>query len=160
MAGRALTRARWLETEKNPVLGLACTAAIVTDRPKRGEHRAHIATWQAGQLVGYSLHLKKGARDRTGEENLISRVMLNALARACGLDVHLSLPLIEGDHLAEEVNNFTRMAQTLERQEIDYFGIQADGRLHTTDLSPQAVLSGSFNPLHEGHLGPINHLCP
>ena len=37
MAGRALARARHLrELEAWPLVGLACTAAIVTDRPKKG----------------------------------------------------------------------------------------------------------------------------
>ena len=41
MAGRAYTRAHLLADSTYPLVGLACTATIVTDRPKRGEHRAH-----------------------------------------------------------------------------------------------------------------------
>lgn len=154
MAGRALTRARWLETEGNPVIGLACTATIVTDRPKRGEHRAHIATWQAERLAWYGLYLKKGARDRSQEEDMVSRLMLNALAQAYGLDRQLRLPLIEGDRLQTETSDFMQVAKELYQQEIDYFGVGADGRLQSgTGANPQAVLSGAFNPLHKGHLG-------
>jgi hypothetical protein len=51
LAGRAYTRGRWLEGAASPLVGLACTAAIASDRPKRGEHRAHIATWQPERLV-------------------------------------------------------------------------------------------------------------
>ena len=58
LAGRAFTRARWLEANTNPVVGLACTATIITDRPKRGEHRAYIATWQPDRLVEAATNLQ------------------------------------------------------------------------------------------------------
>lgn len=152
LAGRAYTRARWLETEEYPLVGLACTATIVTDRPKRGEHRAHIATWQPERLVCHSLHLQKGARDRTGEEDMVSRVMLNSLSASCCHPHHIALPLGEGDSLDTETYDFEMMAQRLHAGEIDYFGIHDHGRIRTTDVHPQVLLSGAFNPLHEGHL--------
>ncbi|HEX6386325.1 MAG TPA: hypothetical protein VF177_16760, partial [Anaerolineae bacterium] len=155
LAGRAFTRARWLEAVEaagTPVVGLACTATIVTDRPKRGEHRAFIATWQAERLVCFYIHLQKGARDRSGEETLVSRIMLNALASACGLDVELALSLLEGDRLTKKTIDFARVAEQLHRREIDYFGVDEDGRICPAGLLPRAILSGSFNPLHDGHL--------
>lgn len=153
LAGRAFTRARWLETEAHPVIGLACTATIVTDRPKRGEHRAHIATWQAERMVWYGIRLQKGARDRTGEEGLVSRVMLNALAAACGLPTQLPIEWVEGDALESSTTNFMELAQKLYNREITYFGVQDDGRICLpTDTPPAAILAGSFNPLHDGHL--------
>src|SRR5215475_14936603 len=30
------------DNEAVPVIGLSCTATLVTDRPKKGEHRAHV----------------------------------------------------------------------------------------------------------------------
>ncbi|MFO7663387.1 MAG: hypothetical protein R6X18_12450, partial [Chloroflexota bacterium] len=61
MAGRALARAYHLrELETWPIAGLACTATIVTDRPKKGEHRAHIAVWTPQRLRAYTLYLEKG----------------------------------------------------------------------------------------------------
>jgi hypothetical protein len=152
LAGRALTRARWLATESHPLVGLACTATIATDRPKRGEHRAHIATWQAERLTHYSLGLEKGARDRAGEDALVSRVMLNALAQAAGLSLQVETPLLPGDGLEVATFDFAALAARLHRGEIEYFGITADGQTHTADVVPQAVLPGAFNPLHDGHL--------
>lgn len=154
LAGRAFTRARWLEAVEAvgmPVAGLACTATIVTDRPKRGEHRAFVATWQPQRLVYYYIHLKKGARDRAGEEDVVSRIMLKALAEACGLEAALVLPLIEGDRLVEKCVDFAQAAGRLQR-EVECFGIGEDGRLYPNGVLPRAILSGSFNPLHEGHL--------
>ena len=154
LAGRAFTRARWLEAaiDHNPVVGLACTATITTDRPKRGEHRAYIATWQTERLVWSRLHLDKGARDRAGEEKLVSRAILNSLAQAVGVDLQLTLPLLPGDRLDVERRDFTRVADRLYRQEIAYVGVMDNGRIFTADAQPKAILSGAFNPLHDGHL--------
>ncbi|MCB8943504.1 MAG: hypothetical protein H6658_07095 [Ardenticatenaceae bacterium] len=153
LAGRAFTRARWLEAEDHPTVGLACTATIITDRPKRGEHRAHIAVWQRRWLTSYNLYLQKGARDRYGEESVVSRVMLNAVARAIGLEQQLEMPLVAGDSLVVEVVDFAHRARELHEGRLDCFGIEADGRLLTAAEHPPILLSGSFNPLHEGHLG-------
>ncbi|MBK8987963.1 MAG: hypothetical protein IPM39_18155 [Chloroflexi bacterium] len=152
MAGRAYTRARWLESE-GPMLGLACTATIITDRPKRGEHRAHIAAWQPARLVWHTLRLDKGARDREGEENVVSRLILNCLAEACGLESRLLLPLTENDDLKRSAYDYEQITKRLQRGEVPYFGVHDNGRIRTTDAHPQVLLSGSFNPLHDGHLG-------
>lgn len=151
LAGRAYTRARWLADE-GPLIGLACTATIATDRLKRGEHRAHIAVWQPARLVSYTLQLAKGRRDRSGEEALVSRVILNSLAVACGLEAQLPLSLTAGESLTETVYDFAGLVARLQRGELSYFGVHDNGRLRTTDAHPQVLLSGSFNPLHEGHL--------
>src|SRR5262245_6491898 len=43
MARRAAERASWL-APRAAVAGVACTASLATDRPKRGDHRFHVAT--------------------------------------------------------------------------------------------------------------------
>ena len=153
LAGRAFTRARWLEAEGQPTVGLACTATIITDRPKRGEHRAHIAVWQRERLTCYSLWLQKGARDRHGEEHMVSRVMLNGVAQAIGAIPMLDLPLLTGDKLVRDTVDFSHSAEKLHANQLDCFGIEANGRLLVSEQHPPILLSGSFNPLHEGHLG-------
>ena len=152
MAGRALARAHHLrELETFPIAGLACTATIVTDRPKRGEHRAHVAAWTPGRLSAWTLNLEKGARDRAGEEGLVSRLILDALAEACGISDRPPLPVGPGDSLASELVDFMAAAERLHRDEITWFGIESDGALMAE--TPAAILSGSFNPLHAGHTG-------
>ncbi|MFO7678414.1 MAG: hypothetical protein R6X34_00020 [Chloroflexota bacterium] len=152
MAGRAYTRARWLLPSTFPMVGLACTATIVTDRPKRGDHRAYIAVWQPEQLVCQCLHLDKGARDRTGEEDVVSRLMLNLLAAACGLEQSVPVPTGPGDHLTESRYDFAEKAQALLAGELAYFGVDDNGRFLLPPNPPPLLLSGSFNPLHDGHL--------
>ena len=152
MAGRALTRGRWLHQEES-IIGLACTATIATDRPKRGPHRAHVATWQEGCVAGYSLLMEKGARERAGEERMVSRLMLNALARAYDLDRRLKMALRPGDSLERTAVDLGARAKRLRAEEIDYFVIHEDGAATEEGGQPPLILAGAFNPLHEGHLG-------
>ena len=152
MAGRALARAHHLrELEPWPIVGLGCTATIVTDRPKRGEHRAHVATWAPTRLTAWTLYLEKGARDRADEEGLGSRLILDALGEACGIADRSLLPLGPGDSLSVERIDYAAAAERLRHHEVAWFGIEPDGGLATE--TPAAVLSGSFNPLHAGHTG-------
>jgi hypothetical protein len=151
MAGRALARAHRLRAEPWPLVGLGATATIATDRPKRGDHRAHIAAWTGPRLIRHSVTLDKGARDRDGEEDLVSRLVLNVLAEACGLDARLRLATQPNDAFESVVYDFVAPAEQLAAETIPYFGIHADGHVRTTDAHPQAILSGSFNPLHDGH---------
>jgi hypothetical protein len=151
LAGRALNRASWLYEGEEELVGLSCTATVITDRPKRGQHRAHVATWTKERVINYHLHLHKGRRDRYGEENLVSRLMLNALAEAFNLKQRLFLPLVDGDTLTRECQDITNAAGHLYRGEFDHITIQPDGQIETT-VSAKAILAGSFNPLHRGHL--------
>lgn len=151
MAGRALTRGRWLHNDER-VIGLACTATIVTDRPKRGAHRAHVATWKPDSVTAYSLYLEKGARDRRGEEALVSRLMLNALAQAYGLDVRLDLALGAGDRCQTVSSDLAQRATSLHRGEISCFSVTEEGYVILDERPAPVILSGAFNPLHEGHL--------
>jgi hypothetical protein len=81
------------------VLGLGCAAAIATDRRKRGEHRAYVAleATEGGRCWG--VILEKGARDRTAEEALVSRLLINVLAEGCGLEGNLDLGLRPGERI-------------------------------------------------------------
>jgi len=95
LARGAFQRALRLRKDKTvPVIGLACTATLVTDRPKKGEHRAHLGLCTGDRTQVYSLTLRKGARDRHGEERLVSDLLLSVLAQACGLHVSRDLALL------------------------------------------------------------------
>src|SRR5579883_3392255 len=81
MARRAQERARWLAPGQ-AVAGIACTASLRSDRPKRGQHRFHIAIQTNPYVHTYSLTLTKEARSREEEEQLLDLVFLNALAES------------------------------------------------------------------------------
>ena len=102
MAKRAFRRAVELSDSRenqNHVIGLSCTAAIATDRVRRGENRAHIA-WHDGERTStISIVMKKGARDRDGEEAVCKSLVLSALAAACGIEATIAPKLLKGENV-------------------------------------------------------------
>jgi hypothetical protein len=149
MAERAYQRAAWL-APRQPVLGVAVTASLATDRPKCGEHRFFLTI--RGALAGQSgsLVLAKGARDRAGEEAILDAVLLNALAEACGLAQRLPVPLRPEENLQAEAIAVPGPLAGFLRGEQGRLCVQAHGQLGDA-TPPTALLPGSFNPLHAGH---------
>jgi hypothetical protein len=86
---------------RDSLMGLACTASLVSDRPKKGDHRCHIAIQTGNETSSWSLVLAKGARNRAGEEQLVGQLILHALACAAGLDDLPALDLIAGETIVE-----------------------------------------------------------
>jgi hypothetical protein len=106
MAVACRRRAAALTRPDAAVVGLSCTAALVSDRPKRGDHRAHVGLCRDDDAEAevWSLLLDKGARDRSGEDRVVSDLVLAVLATACGLVVEPALPgLRDGDRLSGPV---------------------------------------------------------
>jgi len=136
-----------------PVFGLGSTATIATDRAKRGDHRVACAVRDGLGTVTYALTIEKGARGREGEEALVSLVILDAVADACGVFGTAPLPLTGSEELRLEY----RPAEPLEsvaRGDRGLALVTPEGRVTTGgDVGPRTVLSGSFNPVHEGHWG-------
>jgi cytidyltransferase-like protein len=64
------------------IIGVGCTASLVTDRQKMGEHRVHIAVQTLQQTIQFSLRLQKDARTRWEEERLVADLILNAIETA------------------------------------------------------------------------------
>jgi hypothetical protein len=153
LSGRAVVRARHLYRGDEPVIGLACSATIITDRPKRGLHRAHITAWTGEEVDRYALYLSKGKRDRQGEEEMVSLVIMRAIARAYRIDVDIQLPLLDGDRYSRDCSDINGEARKVLDGTSDFCGIRDDGRLFGKRNKPKAILSGAFNPLHKGHLG-------
>jgi nicotinamide mononucleotide (NMN) deamidase PncC len=150
MAQRALERARWLATG-SPVVGIACTASLRSDRPKRGEHRFHLAIQTIEQTSTYSLTLIKEARDREDEESVLDRVLLNALAEAFGIAERVEVPLLPGEEVAATTLPAEDALAALLAGQLSAVCVEPDGRLRSDGPRPMALLPGSFNPLHDGH---------
>jgi hypothetical protein len=140
-----------------PVFGLGCTASIATDRFKKGGHRVVVAVRDGLGTATYALTLAKGARDRAGEERVASQLVLRAAADACGV-LHPTLLALE---VGEELEVGFEPAPLLAEFEVGarpYVVVRADGTLASelpgcgSDAPTVALLSGSFNPVHDGHL--------
>ncbi|MCH8107309.1 MAG: hypothetical protein IIB30_03015 [Chloroflexi bacterium] len=151
MAEAAYKRAVRLNEGDSPVVGLACTATIATDRVKRGEHRCHVATWDDSGSTSYNLRLNKGLRDRAGEEELVSRLVVSALAQACGIEDKLQLDLSDGDQLLVQYLAHPNPLMRLLSGEAGAVTAHPDGRLTLEAPSCAGLLPGSFRPFHYGH---------
>jgi nicotinamide mononucleotide (NMN) deamidase PncC len=150
MAVRAWERARWLLPGET-VVGVGGTASLATDRPKRGEHRFHLAVHTGDRTTGYSLTLTKGAREREAEESVLDAILLNALAEAFGVGERLPVPLLPGEEVQWTVEVVPDLLAGLLRGEVRAVCAESDGRLSTNVSRPSALLPGSFNPIHRGH---------
>lgn len=84
MAVACLDRARALAPDEEVLLGVAVTAALVSDRPKRGDHRAHLAIASPTGVRHRRVELVKGRHDRRGEDRAVADVVLVELARMAG----------------------------------------------------------------------------
>ena len=154
LAGSAFYRAPQL-TDQFPdsdnLIGLACSASIATNRPKRGDHHAWVVTWQRDQIVQVHIKLAKDRRSRSQEEKLISKIILNLLAQACGLSDQIPLNLLEQDVMQVRVRNHAKELEDFLFRKSGYLGIFAHGKTKTKNLAPKVLMPGSFNPLHQGH---------
>ncbi|MFL5268851.1 MAG: hypothetical protein ACJ8AH_20040 [Stellaceae bacterium] len=137
-------------------VGLGATAALVSDRPRRGEHRFHIAFANTAQVAHCSGVLAKGRRDRAAEEDLVARAIVLWLARACGIAAPSPKSLLDVDeHYAEAVVAPGAATDPIDRLlagELDRVAVQPDGQMLLSAPPPLVLFPGSFNPLHEGHL--------
>jgi len=139
-----------------PLVGVGSTASLVSDRPKRGPHRIHVAYQTDAETVTYSVELVKGHRDRLGEEQIAARLILNAIAAACGLLDGVPLDLLK----EEPVTTVHTIAPPAWRELlagrvalVRQSGTAAEAltRRPSPLAPPAAIFPGAFNPLHDGH---------
>ncbi len=153
MAHAARARALRLVPGHADLVGLGATAALVSDRPRRGEHRFHIACASAARVTHCTAVLAKGRRDRSGEEDLVARAIVLWLAHACGVAAPSPRSLLDADELFEE----TMVASVDSIDQLVAGGVARvtalpDGQLMLSAPQPSVVMPGSFNPVHDGHL--------
>ena len=151
LARRAYQRARAQLEDDSPAVGLACAAAIATDRYRRGDHRAFVAAWDDTSIATWSLTFHKGLRDRAGEEDVVSRLVVQALSEFSGLAPDIELGLADGDSLEVERIPRPEPLDELLAGDVRWVVRQPDGRMQVEGDVPQVLLPGSFNPLHMGH---------
>ncbi|MBC8281751.1 MAG: CinA family protein, partial [Chloroflexi bacterium] len=150
MARAAFRKAKTQLEDDSPAVGLSCAATIATDRPKRGEHRAYVSAWDEQGNTLYSLNLHKGLRDRAGEEELVSRLLVHALMLLSGLESDIELGLTPGDTLEIERTEHPSPLEQLLSGEAKWVVVR-DGIMVVEGDVPAALLPGSFSPIHKGH---------
>jgi len=154
MAERARGRAEALARTQAVPIGLGATASLVSDRPKHGEHRCHVAVATDAGTHLTSVVLDKGRRDRPAEEDLVAQVIVLCLARGCGVAAPPpESVLAPGEILTQRSLPSSSLIDQLLSGAIARVTACPDGQLVRSAPSPSAVLPGSFNPRHGGHLG-------
>ena len=153
MAQSARARAARLVPAGTDLVGLGATAALVSDRPRRGEHRFHIAFANAASIAHCTCVLAKGRRDRGAEEDLVSRAIVLWLARACGIAAPSPRSVLDADeHYTETVVAAVDRIDQLLAGEHDRVTVQPDGQMMLSAPQPFVLFPGSFNPMHDGHV--------
>jgi nicotinic acid mononucleotide adenylyltransferase len=153
MAATARARAARLAPAGADLVGLGATAALVSDRPRRGEHRFHIAFANSAGIAHCTCVLAKGRRDRAAEEDLVSGAIVLWLARACGIAAASPKSLLDADeHYAEMVVAAVDPIDQLLADELDRVTVQPDGQMMLAGPQPFVLFPGSFNPMHDGHV--------
>ena len=153
MARSVRTRAARLVPADTDLVGLGATAALVSDRPRKGEHRFHIAFANADRIAHCTGVMAKGRRDRAAEEDLVSGAIVLWLARACGIAAPSPRTLLDADeHFDETVVATVDTIDQLLAGEVDRVTAQPDGQMTLSAPRPLLLFPGSFNPLHAGHV--------
>ncbi|XP_021298896.1 uncharacterized protein LOC110427674 isoform X2 [Herrania umbratica] len=145
MALLAYNRALKLSSPGSPVLGVGFTGSLATMRPKLGDHRFHLSTRTHDRHWASTVTLSK-------EEKVSSCFLLKAIANACKVPSTFDSELTESE-VADECERFFDEDQELEQLingQICFkvYPFSTD----TSNADRKIILSGSFNPLHDGHL--------
>ncbi len=153
MAQTARARAAAVVPADANLIGLGATAALVSDRPRKGEHRFHIAVATATRIAHCTCVLAKGRRDRAGEEDLVSRAIILWLAKACGVAAPSLHSLLDADETFAEADiAATDMIDQLLAGQVARVTVQPDGQVMLAAPRSSVLMPGSFNPVHEGHM--------
>lgn len=154
MALLAYNRALKISKPGSPVLGVGFTGSLATSRPKLGDHRFHLSTRTSNRHWVSTVTLAKGLRNREQEERVSSHVLLKAVADACKVPATFVSELTE-DEVPDECEEHFDEDQELEQLlsgiicfKVYPFSTETD----RSDKERRIILSGSFNPLHEGHV--------
>lgn len=160
LAHKAFARAlRFRPCHTVPIIGLGLTAALATNRDRRGADRIHIATFDGVHMATVHKEFDPSFKGRCDQETYLECLVLAALADAMG--VARWADLVECDE-PELIRLHKNGAQGKKRgdDELDalrdgrqpWLTVHSDGLQRPGGRLPAAVVSGSFNPLHDGHV--------
>ncbi len=153
MAMVAWQRACQFGLVDQPVFGLGSTAAIATNRERRGEDRCHVAVQSFDATLELSVLLGKGLT-RQVQEGICRDLILHAIAETLGL-LNDHPPDIE---LTRRRHHASPAWQALLRGVPGHARTESAIRQSTppnTQTNTQKIdtlFPGTFNPLHHGHI--------
>ena len=127
--------------------GVACTASLATDRPKRGPHRVHVALQTAALTAAWWLQLQKDRRSRAEEERLVGRLLSERRGRG------VRRRRAAAARSARRRTGRSSRAPPRPPAWQDLLLGKVENRLHRPRPRPpnRRHALGAFNPLHAGH---------
>mgnify|MGYP003689707791 CR=1 FL=1 len=150
MAMRAYLRAKQLDSDGS-VIGLGSTAAITTNRDRKGDDRCFVAVQSDHHTAEFSLVLDKTSNRQTQEQHC-QTLILSAMAHGCGLEDNDLNYTFEKNKTSVPQTINTQMRQAKAPMPWQQLLVGTTDSTHSGDASPQILFPGAFNPLHEGHL--------
>ncbi len=164
---RQLAVAGWqrsvkLSSQGRNNVGIAATASLRSGKPKMGQHRVHVATHRVQETVTATLQLKKNARSRLEEERVAALLCLDVLVSTVTETTNHpwrkeleSLLLPEEEIIRNEYRAPVRWQKLWISEDVELpIEINSSGqtRQRLGQVNNRLIFSGSFSPLHEGHL--------
>ena len=136
LAMSALLHARQLANESDDrfLYGVGITAALRSDRPKRGAHRAYIAIQTPYKTAVWHVPFEKNALTRQQEERILADLALRIIGSA-----------LEFEDVTSKVEPIRNVVVNDSIAEL----LVETPTFHGD--AGRAVLPGAFNPLHDGH---------
>lgn len=142
-AARAMAWSAWRKAIASGItdaVGVSCCAALATDRERKGADRAHFGWCDGLTCRTWTMPLDRSL-GRPGQEETASGALLALLAGPDEPGLPPEDPREAPGPLAEVLAGQRPWAR-----------VEADGAVRTGP-APDLVVSGSFNPLHAGHVG-------
>lgn len=135
---------RTLAVQSNkPVFGVGCTAAIATNRTRKGTDRCHVAVQSASRTTTFDLELDKN-NTRAEQEAACNQLIVEAIAS--------ELDIIDPGQLASACTLTSFEANDIWQK------LLAGDTGATSATSHAYLFPGAFNPFHAGHLGIIDYI--
>lgn len=152
MASVAWQRAERLGADAPNAMGIACTASLASDSPKRGAHRCWIATQTEHETRVTHLTLSKGARSRAAEEALVADLILAAAFEAAGVEHGAKPALVDDEKVHAKIVRPRALIREVWTGHRTHVWLLPHGEVlpHIAER-PRGLIPGSFNPLHAGH---------
>ncbi len=152
MARRAFQRACEFRPDPSiPVVGLGATAAMTTDRVRRGGDRMHVATFDGARTIALEWRFRPPFAWRHEQEAVAEWAIVASLADAVGVAPWRELAR----------SGLAAVARTVDVQDDELAVVHdggqpwvtayPDGRRRPGGQIPTALVSGSFNPGHQAH---------
>lgn len=135
-------------------IGVGVASALATIPPRAGRDRAHLAVVGEDTAGGWSLNLDAWPGDRDRQELLTGAAALLAAWRGAGCGpAEPSVPAGLGEALGCVKQDPGYWIERVVRGRIAWARCDPGGSWSGPGAPPDAILAGSFDPLHDGHLG-------